>query len=71
MSVEFCWNEVGAVLAQGRQNARLTLQQVQDRTGLSRPTLIRAERGGDIQLSTLRTLLQCYGLPRLELGTGQ
>lgn len=67
MSTDYHWPQVGKLLAQARRDKAHTLQQVQDATGLSRPTLIRAEKGADIQLSTLHKLLSFYGVPLLSL----
>lgn len=61
MSPEFTWPELGAHVARLRKEQKLTLKQVQAATGLTKPTLIRAERGKDVQLSTLHAMLQLYG----------
>lgn len=46
------------LLALGRTGTRRQLEQA---TGLSRPTLIGAERGEDIQVSTLLRILEAHG----------
>lgn len=61
-SEKFAWPQVGEMLQALRGERKLTMKQVQDLTGLSKPTLISAERGGDIQLSTFHTLLKAYGV---------
>jgi transcriptional regulator with XRE-family HTH domain len=50
---------LGNHLRQMRQQT--SLRRLAGQTGVSRPTLISAERGGDLQLSTLLKLLQAHG----------
>ncbi|KWU19170.1 hypothetical protein AS149_13055 [Burkholderia cenocepacia] len=45
----------------GRMRRKQTFRELQAATGLSRPTLIAAEQGGDIQLSTLLRILEAHG----------
>ena len=44
-----------------RMRQRRTFAQMQASTGLSRPTLIAAEQGNDMQVSTLLRILEAHG----------
>ncbi|VTU42704.1 hypothetical protein H6P1_00258 (plasmid) [Variovorax sp. PBL-H6] len=50
---------LGSHLRDLRQQS--SLRRLAESTGVSKPTLIAAERGGDLQLSTLLRLLQAHG----------
>ena len=55
----------GRLTQLGEQLSRMrrtqTFRELQELTGLSRPTLAAAEQGGDIQLSTLLRILEAHG----------
>ena len=58
--------KLGKVIRQRCKQLNLTLEDIESVTGISRKTLIKLEKGGDVRLSTLTTVISFLGL-RLDL----
>lgn len=58
--------KLGKVIRQRCKQLNLTLEDIESVTGISRKTLIKLEKGGDVRFSTLTTVISFLGL-RLDL----
>ena len=54
--------EVGEAIRQRRKELNITLEKLELISGISRKTLIKLEKGGDVKFSTLTTVLSLIGL---------
>ena len=54
--------EIGSVIRQRRKDMDVTLDNLSLVSGISRKTLIKLEKGGDVNFSTLTTVLGLLGL---------
>lgn len=55
-------NEIGEVIRKRRKALGYTLEEIEKATKISRKTLIKLEKGGDVRYSTLITVLSNLGL---------
>ncbi len=55
-------NEIGEVSRKRRKALGYTLEEIEKATKISRKTLIKLEKGGDVRYSTLITVLSNLGL---------
>ncbi len=55
-------NEIGEVIRKRRKALGYTLEEIEKATKISRKTLIKLEKGGDVRYSTLITVLSILGL---------
>lgn len=54
--------EIGERIRLRRKKLKYTLEDIEKATGISRKTLIKLEKGGDVRFSTLTTVLSILGL---------
>ena len=54
--------EIGETIRQRRKEMDVTLENLELVSGISRKTLIKLEKGGDVKFSTLTTVLGLLGL---------
>ena len=54
--------EIGERIRLRRKKLKYTLENIEKATGISRKTLIKLEKGGDVRFSTLTTVLSILGL---------
>lgn len=54
--------EIGEAIRQRRKELDITLEKLELISGISRKTLIKLEKGGDVKFSTLTTVLSLIGL---------
>ena len=54
--------DIGATIRQRRKEMDVTLENLELVSGISRKTLIKLEKGGDVKFSTLTTVLGLLGL---------
>lgn len=54
--------EIGERIRLRRKKLKYTLEDIEKATGISRKMLIKLEKGGDVRLSTLTTVLSILGL---------
>ena len=54
--------KIGPEIRRRRKSLNYTLKEIEKTTGISRKTLIKLEKGGDVRFSTLTTVLSILGL---------
>lgn len=54
--------KIGLEIRRRRKSLNYTLEEIEKTTGISRKTLIKLEKGGDVRFSTLTTVLSILGL---------
>ena len=54
--------KIGPEIRRRRKSLKYTLEEIEKSTGISRKTLIKLEKGGEVRFSTLTTVLSILGL---------
>ena len=54
--------KIGPEIRRRRKSLKYTLEEIEKTTGISRKTLIKLEKGGEVRFSTLTAVLSILGL---------